>query len=110
MVGDVAGRRAGRSVRRAGGSGTVSGPGALWRGFSRGLDFPLAAVAGHADPGEPREVGRGGEQAEVGVDLGLAADAGAAPAVFAAHQMADLALVIRAGLLVVRLPCRDCVE
>ena len=50
---------------------------------------------------EAGQVDRGGQEREVGGDLGDAADAGAAPAVAAAHQVGDLAFHFRAGRPVV---------
>lgn len=44
-----------------------------------------------AEAGETREVGSGGEEAEVGVDFGLASHSGAAAAVTVAHEVAELA-------------------
>ena len=39
----------------------------------------------------------GGQQSEVGTDLGGAADPGAASAMVAAHQVSDLAFHLRSG-------------
>ena len=44
------------------------------------------------------------EEVEVGVDFELAADPGSSSAVFAAHQMPDLALDFWSGRAVVRAP------
>ena len=55
---------------------------------------------------EPREVNRGSEETEVGIDFGVPADTGAATAVAASHQMTDLALDLGAGRCVVGLPRR----
>ena len=66
----------------------------------------LAGGTGESERGEACEVDGGGEQAEVGVDLGLAAHAGAAAAVFAAHQVADLAFDLGPGGAVVSGPGR----
>ena len=63
-------------------------------------------MSGESEHGEAGEVDGGGEQSEVGCDLGFAAHAGAAAAVAAAHQVGDLALDLRAGGLVVGLPGR----
>ena len=51
--------------------------------------------------GQPREVGRSGERPEVGVDPGGAPHPGPAPAVVAAHEMAELAFDLGAGGAVV---------
>lgn len=67
---------------------------------------PGPAVAGEAEYGEPGEVDRGGQEREVGGDLELAADPGAPAAVAAAHEVADLALDLRPGGLVVSPPGR----
>ena len=70
------------------------------------LRSPLPSRGGSAHPehGQAGEVDRGGEEREVGVDLVGAADAGAASAVSAAHQVADLAFDLGAGGAVVGVP------
>jgi hypothetical protein len=54
--------------------------------------------AEHAQPGQ---VDRGGQQVEVGGDLGMAADPNPAAAVAAADQMGQLALDLGSGRAVV---------
>lgn len=61
---------------------------------------------GHGEHGQAAEVDGGGEQREIGGDLGGAADAGAASAVAAAHQVGDLAFHLRSGGAVVGDPVR----
>ncbi len=73
-------------------------------GFLRSGGYDLPALAGSSAQSERTEAGqvdRGGEQGEVGGDLGGAAHSGAAPAVAAAHQVTDLAFHFRAGRPVV---------
>src|SRR5258707_1043740 len=74
-------------------------------GLAGGHD-PGSAVAGEPEDGKPGEVDRGGQEREVCGDPGVAADAGAAAAVAAAHQVADLPLDLRPGGPVVGLPGR----
>src|SRR5258708_35547975 len=81
-----------------------SGGGCRWPGRSCAGRCPASAVTGDAQDREPGEVGRGGEQGEVGGDLELPTDPGAAPAVAAAHEVADLALHLRAGCAVIAFP------
>jgi len=52
---------------------------------------------GEPEHAEAGQVGCGGEQGEVGVDLWPPADAGAAAAVSAAHQVGDFALDLGTG-------------
>src|SRR5450631_113158 len=83
----------------------VRDPGA--RAGLRGRGSPSwAGRAGHGEYGQACEVDSGGEQGEVGGDLGLSSDAGAAPAVAAAHQVPDLAFHFGSGGPVVRDPVR----
>src|SRR6266567_492103 len=67
---------------------------------------PASAVTADAQDSEPGEVGSGGEQGEVGGDLELPADPGAAPAVAAAHEVADFALDLGPGCPVISPPGR----
>src|SRR5260370_26419294 len=67
---------------------------------------PASVVTAEAQDSEPGEVGSGGEQGEVGGDLELPADPGSAPAVAAAHQVADLALDLGPGRPVISPPAR----
>ena len=69
-------------------------------GFAWSCRRDLPALAGGSAQSERTEAGqvdRGGQQGEVGGDLGGAAHSGAAPAVAAAHQVTDLAFDLRAG-------------
>jgi hypothetical protein len=50
-----------------------------------------------SEDGEAGDVGCGGEEVEVGVDLASAAESGSSSAVLASHQMAELALDFGAG-------------
>src|SRR5262249_45045230 len=79
--------------RVGGGSGSVEDPATVWS-------------VGDAEGGEAGKVGRGGEEVEVSGDTGLAAHAGAAAAVAAAHQVGDLAFDFRSGGAVVGSPGR----
>jgi hypothetical protein len=69
-------------------------------------DCPGAVAVGDSEHAEAGQVDRSGKQAEVSGDLDQSADAGAAAAVAAAHQVADLAFDLGPGGPVVRLPGR----
>jgi hypothetical protein len=58
----------------------------------------------HAEHGEARQVGRSGEQLEVGIDLERATDPGSSCAMFAAHEVGQLALHLGARGPVVGAP------
>ena len=66
----------------------------------------VAGDANQAEHGQPCEVDRGGEEAEVGVDAVGAADPGSSSAVFAAHQVPELAFDLGSGGPVVGDPGR----
>ena len=109
------GRSGGSGVRRLrrwwrGVAGRWAGGGAVVAAAgSRGAVQALAVaqpVVGEAEHGQAGEVDGCAEQREVGGDLGLAADAGAAAAVAVAHHVRLLALDLRARGLVVGLPGR----
>jgi hypothetical protein len=104
---------------RPGGPGTALGwprAGSAGRGpfipgvsrLSAGVRRPGAVAAGEAEHGEAGEVDRGGEQGEAGGDLDQAADAGAAAAVTAAHQVGDLAFHLGPGSPVISFPGGVC--
>ena len=61
---------------------------------------------GEPEHGEAREVDCGGEQGEVGVDVGGSPDSRAAPAVAAAHEVRDFALDLGSRGGIVGLPVR----
>src|SRR5271169_2524303 len=69
---------------------------------------PGAVPVVNTEHAEAGQVDRGGEQGEVGGNLDQSADAGAAAAVAAAHEVADLALDLGPGGPVVSLPGRVC--
>jgi hypothetical protein len=107
-LGDV-GRFGGRAVRvcLVVGSRWVLKEGVSPRpGVSGGAHRPSTGVVGDIERREPGEVHRGSQQREVGVHFGVAADAGAAAAVPASHQVTDLPFDLRAGRGVVSLPCQ----
>jgi hypothetical protein len=62
---------------------------------------PGSTVACHAEHAEPGEIDRGGQQRVVSGDPGLATDLGTPAAVAPAHEMADLALDLGPGGLVI---------
>ena len=76
------------------------------RGLGDGPRPPAGLAGGESEHAEAGQVDRGGEQGEVGGDLGQPAYPGSSPAVLAAHQVADLAFDLRAGRGVVSLPGR----
>ena len=61
---------------------------------------PSCGGSAQVEDGHACEVDRGGPQPEVGGDAGRAADPGSAPAVAAAHEVAELALDLGAGAAV----------
>ena len=73
------------------------------RGRSCG-DRPSGRGGAQAEHGEAGQVDGGGEEVEVGVDFGSAADTGSASAVAATHQVAELAFDLGSGGPVVGLP------
>src|ERR1700730_6023738 len=75
---------------------------------STGGHCEVPVAEGEPEHGEPGEVDCGGEEGEVGGDFELPADPGAAAAVAAAHQVADLPFHFGPGGLVVSLPGRVC--
>ena len=77
--------------------------GAAGRGRSCG-DCPSGRGGAQSEDGEAGQVGGGGEEVEVGVDFGSAADTGSASAVAATHQVAELAFDLGSGGPVVGLP------
>jgi len=78
----------------------------LARAASRGPDRPAGALTDEAEHRETRQVGRGSEEAEVGVHLGSPPDPGPPPAVATAHEVGDPALDLRTVGPVVGLPVR----
>ena len=75
-------------------------------GVSGSSHRPSTGVVGDIERCESREVHRGSQQREVGLHFGVAADAGAAAAVPASHQVTDFPFNLRAGRGVVSRPCR----
>jgi hypothetical protein len=61
---------------------------------------PSCGGSAQVEDGHAGEVDRGGQQPEVGIDAGRAADSGSAPAVASAHEVAELALDLGAGAAV----------
>ena len=70
---------------------------------------PSCGGSPHAEDGQAREVDRGGQQPEVRVDAGGAADPGSSSAVPAAHEVAQLAFDLGPGAAVVRDPVDEAV-
>ena len=64
-------------------------------------DRPSVGGAAHPEHGHPGDVDRAGEEPEVGVDPFGAADPGSSAAVFATHQVPELAFHLGAGRAVV---------
>ena len=93
LIGSVAEQVAGMAALRIGAVG-----------LSRGHAHPVTWSA--AEHGQAGEVVCGGEEVEVGVDLGRAAHPGSSSAVAASHQVAELAFDLGAGGPVVGDPVR----
>jgi len=87
-------------------SGVPGASGVRFSVRSAGAECPAGWFAVESEHGEPGEVRGGGEQLEVGGDLGASAYAGAAAAVLSAHEVADLAFDLGTGLRVVGAPGR----
>ncbi len=78
-----------------------------WHGSLAGQARPaLAGTGGDAEDAEASQIDRGGQEGEIGGDLGGAADPGSSAAVSAAHQVRDLAFHLGSGGAVVREPLR----
>ena len=75
-----------------------------WRRRWSCSDRPSGRGGAQAEHGEARQVGGSGEEVEVGVDFGSAADSGAASAVSSTHQVTELAFDFGTGCSVVGLP------
>ena len=84
----------------------VIGCGVAVGSSSRWSDRPSVRCVVRAENGESGEVGGGCEEVEVGVDFGLASDAGAASAVSSAHEVPEFAFDLGSGGAVVVSPER----